>query len=80
MCLKLEGEVRENYEFKPRNSESAIKKIKVLARIGKGERIIEVTNWSKKEVPKGKCALSVVPYVREQNGRAFLNYNFYGDE
>lgn len=79
MCLQMIGEVRDNYVVKGKESGKEVNFVKVLTRIGKGERIIKIANFSGKEIPKGECTLEVVPSVRQAGSNAYLNYAHYGD-
>ncbi len=75
MCLILEGELRSTTSFNSKKGES-IEILKVLAKIGKGERILDVANFSDTKMKKGPIKLDVVPRVNvsDKTGQGFLNW------
>jgi len=76
MCLILDGEIRQVDIVKTKKGED-LTILRVLAKIGKSEQVIQVANFSDQIIKAGKIKLSVVPRVNVNNGRGYLNYATY---
>lgn len=76
MCLILDGEIRQVETIKT-NKGTDLNILRILAKIGKSEQIVQVANFSNGTFKAGPIKLSVVPRVNVNNGRGYLNYATY---